>query len=680
LLLRLHALVQVNPTKIYLELINDYETNTGQESPLPRNPSMEEAALVPAVADRLAARFAKLRAVVLEIIGKLREAVPQMLYGVRWICRELNRMARERFRDATEKEWTAIVGGFLILRFANTMIIAPDATNVVSVKPSKLARRNLTLVAKVLQSLTNGVAFGTKEPFMEPLNDFMDEAWPQLKALIDEVIDVDDLEEALSFDRFLLATTIDFRKAKTMSIPFNELMSLHSLVADNIKQTLSPNDPLLKLLFMLGPVQKQVPRAEDSLCVLTLEDTSGDETVEELASRQERSKEQQRRKAMRLEVWDYEVDEGELQDADERLTGGSVLRVSQFIRSSQEETQELVRETKILLYDILSTTAKTEDIGQDLEGIPAARSEGPVLQEVFSFHLSRPLSGTEAILHQKVKTLQRRLQALASAVTGDPACLHTSLFLSIAAALDKMGKALAKVNRNKLKLERALVDVKDIHARNMESRTLYEVYFNNIRTEQNHHARSQSPTRHSTRDRPQTSTRGSFSFPSFSSSASAAAAPAASPAGSSTSSSSSSSSSGRDKQQKVKFSYRELVERHVIASSDIPPDYHKFVQFFITRNVQLPGRFDITVKVKTAGFRFGQRQSVLFLDELLELQSRGTPHFEMEGGVVVLNVNMLIHTIDRTFINPHQPMSPDSAAAEDGSPKPRLLTRRSYST
>lgn len=246
----------------------------------------------------------------------------------------------------------------------------------------------------------------------------------------------------------------------------------------------------------------------------------------------------------------------------------------------QEETQELVRETKILLYDVLSTTSGHEAVGDDFSGIPAEREEGPVLQELLVFLLSLPLSGPEAILHQKVKTLQRRLQTLAPVVGGDPSCLHTSLVLSIAAALDKMAKALAKVNRNRLKLERALVDVKDIHARNMESRALYETYFDNIRMEQNHHASSQTALRTATTDRPQ-STRASFSMPSFSTSAAASggggggASGGGGGGGAGAAAATVSGGTRADKMQKAKFTYAELLERRVIVSSEIPADYHK---------------------------------------------------------------------------------------------------------
>lgn len=44
---------------------------------------------------------------------------------------------------------------------------------LVKEQPNSQARRGLTLIAKTLQNLANGVNFGKKEPFMEIMNQFI---------------------------------------------------------------------------------------------------------------------------------------------------------------------------------------------------------------------------------------------------------------------------------------------------------------------------------------------------------------------------------------------------------------------------------------------------------------------------------------------------------------------------
>lgn len=65
------------------------------------------------------------------------------------------------------------VGAFVFLRFICPAIVAPEAEGLVSVAPTKEMRRGLLLIAKVIQNLANNVLFGTKEPYMFPLNPFL---------------------------------------------------------------------------------------------------------------------------------------------------------------------------------------------------------------------------------------------------------------------------------------------------------------------------------------------------------------------------------------------------------------------------------------------------------------------------------------------------------------------------
>jgi neurofibromin 1 len=75
----------------------------------------------------------------------------------------------ERFPD---KVYTAI-GGFIFLRFFCPAISAPEGFGILEEPPTEASRRMLILITKVLQSLSNDVEFGSKEPYMTKLNDFI---------------------------------------------------------------------------------------------------------------------------------------------------------------------------------------------------------------------------------------------------------------------------------------------------------------------------------------------------------------------------------------------------------------------------------------------------------------------------------------------------------------------------
>lgn len=74
-----------------------------------------------------------------------------------------------RFPNA---KYTA-VGAFIFLRFFCPAIVAPEVEGLVPTPPSKEMRRGLLLIAKIIQNLANNVLFGTKEPYMFPLNLFL---------------------------------------------------------------------------------------------------------------------------------------------------------------------------------------------------------------------------------------------------------------------------------------------------------------------------------------------------------------------------------------------------------------------------------------------------------------------------------------------------------------------------
>jgi len=76
---------------------------------------------------------------------------------------------KERF---PENIYTTI-GGFIFLRLFCPAVSSPEAYGIVEEPPSAESRRLLILITKVLQNLANDVEFGSKEPYMTKMNDFI---------------------------------------------------------------------------------------------------------------------------------------------------------------------------------------------------------------------------------------------------------------------------------------------------------------------------------------------------------------------------------------------------------------------------------------------------------------------------------------------------------------------------
>lgn len=102
------------------------------------------------------------------------EALAQVPGDLRTVAFVLKRVVTSKFPRASH----AAVGGLLFLRVICPAIIAPQAWLGLEVPRS--AKRNLVLLSKLLQSLSNGVPFKVKEKYMVPCNPFLEKHFAQV--------------------------------------------------------------------------------------------------------------------------------------------------------------------------------------------------------------------------------------------------------------------------------------------------------------------------------------------------------------------------------------------------------------------------------------------------------------------------------------------------------------------
>ena len=162
-------------------------------------------------------------------------AIEALPFGTRWIAKTVFTLAKKRFgatTDADARSIYSLLGGFVFLRYINPRIVAPETIGLARTAPSKQMRRNLIIVAKILQALSNHVLFGHlgKETELAPLNPFITANAPRLWRYFDALMAVPELSlHELQLHRYL-STLRAHEAQRFVRISLSELHQLHALM------------------------------------------------------------------------------------------------------------------------------------------------------------------------------------------------------------------------------------------------------------------------------------------------------------------------------------------------------------------------------------------------------------------------------------------------------------------
>jgi len=262
--------LEINPVKVYEAYIIDFETRTGQPCPLPKKVEPEEAANTPEIKKIVDARVLQLDALANKFINTLIASTSKVPYGIRWICKQIRYLVKAKFPKAEREQIVSLIGGFYLLRFVNPAVVTPQAFMIVDSKLSATSRRNLTLLAKILQNLANNTQLGgLKEAYMTPLNSFLTNIRPRFNEFLEEITKVDDLDDQLHMDKYLrLGKIADV----SIHITLNEMYSLHSLLLEHADVLVkrAGDTSLRDILNDLGPAPPQLARKDNSNVDLVL--------------------------------------------------------------------------------------------------------------------------------------------------------------------------------------------------------------------------------------------------------------------------------------------------------------------------------------------------------------------------------------------------------------------------
>ncbi|KAK2573455.1 GTPase-activating protein [Acropora cervicornis] len=178
---------------------------------------------------------------------------------------------KEKYPEVGEASINSLIGGFFLLRFLNPAIVTPKAYKLVSSAPSQCARKNLTLIAKLIQSMANKHVVGShfKEEHMQPLHPFAMRHVNEIQNFLTKLFNfnkITDFYETLEIEQYL-----SLSKDIKVTITPNEMYRIHELILKYKEElALTEDDPLHIILDELGPPGKQLSYSMNATISLAL--------------------------------------------------------------------------------------------------------------------------------------------------------------------------------------------------------------------------------------------------------------------------------------------------------------------------------------------------------------------------------------------------------------------------
>jgi Ras GTPase-activating-like protein IQGAP2/3 len=267
-LIELHDVdLEINPLKVYENMVNQIEQDTGELPPyLPRSITGEAAAENEQVQAIIEPRLRMLTEIAEGFLSTIIDGLEETPYGIRWICKQIRSLSRRKYPEAQDQTICTLIGGFFFLRFINPAIVTPRSYMLIDQTPSERPRRTLTLIAKMLQNLANKPSYA-KEPYMAKLQPFITNNKERITKFMLDLCEVQDFYESLELDNYVALSKRDLE----LQITLNEVYATHTLLEKHSEALAQDQHSHLNLLLQeLGPAPPQLPRKENRTITLPL--------------------------------------------------------------------------------------------------------------------------------------------------------------------------------------------------------------------------------------------------------------------------------------------------------------------------------------------------------------------------------------------------------------------------
>jgi len=235
--------LELSCVQIYQSIITDIEIQTGAKSNLNRDLPEDKIAELPEVKAALSARVDKCISICNMFFDGIISSLSRLPYGIRFICKQIHGIAKQKW-DTSDDEIGKVIGYFVYYRFMNVAIVTPDSHALTGKEVSMLARRNLVVVAKVLQTLFSLNQFQKQgnERWLLPLNEWISTKTPLVRKYLADLISVPDPSEYLRVDKY---NELTLKISPVIICSLSEMFQTHLLILDNLSALVKEkNDPL----------------------------------------------------------------------------------------------------------------------------------------------------------------------------------------------------------------------------------------------------------------------------------------------------------------------------------------------------------------------------------------------------------------------------------------------------
>jgi hypothetical protein len=279
--------LEIDPLKLYKVVVKDIDKNIRTRE------QMSEVEEVKIAHQQNAAKLTQFCQLVIDNLFQNVHIIP---HGIRWICNQIYNVGnikkanQEDQEVLTEQDKIILVGSFFFLRFFVPAIIAPeknipkttsdnDSTQFLNSPITPHHRGCLTSISRIVERVSNGTLYTSKEWYNEIMNPFLIQCAAPLASFTHKLIDVGDEVD------YSCGADANQGVGKLISISPNELYLLQGLIFDHVEDMVPEGHPLRDIAEKLGPPPPPLdPKANKMLILEITDDSRNSLRMERLSS------------------------------------------------------------------------------------------------------------------------------------------------------------------------------------------------------------------------------------------------------------------------------------------------------------------------------------------------------------------------------------------------------------